>query len=67
VDLDNTSLLNSLYEAAARVTYYETAKNRQEEVGPLAAAHREWELLRDEARKRGIYNRYSFEGYRVPL
>jgi hypothetical protein len=67
VDLDNTQLLNSLYEAAARVMYYETAKNRQEEVGPLAAAHREWELLRNEAAQRGIYNRENFKGYRVPL
>ena len=67
MDLDNTSLLNSLYDAAARLTYYETAKNRQEEVGPLAAAHREWELLKREAQLRGIYEPDNFKGYRVPL
>jgi hypothetical protein len=61
VEPSNESLLNALHEAAARLSYF-----KNEEAGVKAAALAEWESLKSEAKKRGIYSPEHWKKYAVP-
>lgn len=67
VDLSDTDILNSLHEAAGNLSYFNAAEGDvyRMEAGARAAAQKAWNVLVDEALRRGIYDKDAFAEYLV--